>query len=78
MTCQFFGPEIAILSVLSIFKYNSGKINNKFITSEPTSSRGKQRITVYGLVTRYGPQSVAQRSKWLVSNSKRYFSPLRI
>ena len=38
MTChtlrQYFCPKIAILSVSSIPKYNPGKTNNKFITSQ--------------------------------------------
>ena len=58
-----------IFSVLSIFKYKSDKTNNKFVTSQsflfsniPTSSKRKRRIIVYGLVSRYGPQSVTSAS----------------
>ena len=70
-TLRIFCPKNCnIPSVSSIFKYNPGKTNNKFITSQsflssditPTSSKGKRRIIVYGLVTRYGPQSVATAS----------------
>ena len=31
---KFFCPKIAIFSVLSIFKYNPGKTNDKHITSQ--------------------------------------------
>ena len=55
MTCHARPKNCNILSVLSIFKYNTGKTNNKFITSQEFLSEGKRRIIVYGLVTRYGP-----------------------
>ena len=67
----FLSQNCNIFSDLSIFKCSPG--NNKFITSQqflssdiiiPTNSKRKRRIIVYGLVTRYGPQSVAQRN-WL-------------
>ena len=61
-------------SVLSIFKYNQGETNNKFILNllliismqwyyrrVHTESND---IIVYGLVTRYGPQSIASAT-WL-------------
>ena len=38
-------------------------LNNFYpVTSLPTSSKRMRRIVVYGLVTRYGPQSVAGAS----------------
>ena len=56
-----------IFPVLSISKWNkTGKTNNKFITFPvmfiPTCSKRKRRIIAYGLVARYGPQSVASAS----------------
>ena len=66
-----------IFSVLSIFKYNTGKTNDKFISlflsllllnhfypviSHRRVSKRKRRIIVCGSVTRYGPQSVASAS----------------
>ena len=64
-----------IFSVLSIsyLSINPGETNNKlFITSQqflssaiiPSSSKRKRRIIVYGLVTRYDPQSIASASDW--------------
>ena len=44
-----------------------GNINNKFITSQfllnhvPTNSKRERRIIVYGLLTRYGPQTSCHR-----------------
>ena len=63
----FLSQNCYIFSVLKILKYNPGRTNDKFITSRsflssditPTSSNRKRRIIVYGLVTRYGPQSAA-------------------
>ena len=57
----------------NIFKYNPRRTNNRFITSQcyfypvteliiRTSSNRKRRIIVYGLVARYGPESVASRA----------------
>ena len=63
--------NIYIFLYLLIFKYNPGKTNNKFITSQSFLSTdiSHQRVQkecdellVYGLVTRYGPQSVASSS----------------
>ena len=54
MTCQYFSQNCNIFSVLSIFKYSTGKANSKFITSiisqrhTETSPRRKRRIIVYG------------------------------
>ena len=58
-----------ISSVLGIFKYNSDKTNNKFISSEsflssdviPTNSKEKEsdELLYTVLVARYGPQLVA-------------------
>ena len=66
---SFFSQNNNVFSVLSIFKYNPGKINNQFITSQlflssdvPTSPKRKLRIVVQGSVARYGPQSVASVS----------------
>ena len=70
---DFFRSKIVIFPQFSgIFKWDkTGKANDKFITSQSflssdvvsTSIKRKRRIILYGLVTRYGPQSVAQR-KW--------------
>ena len=70
LTCyveNFLPQNCNISSVLSIFKYNPGKTNNKFITFWsflsicndiiPTSSKRRRRFIVYGLVARYGPQT---------------------
>ena len=61
---EFFVPKLQYLLVFSVYL---SKTNNTFITSQwflssditPTNSRIKRRIIAYGLVARYGPQSVA-------------------
>ena len=63
----FLSQNCNISSVSSTFNYNTGKINNKFINNFSIISiqwysyrrvqKRKPRIVVYGLVTRYGPQS---------------------
>ena len=37
---------------------------NNFYPVIPINSKGKRRIIVYGLVTRYGPQSVVSATDW--------------
>ena len=59
-----------VFSVLSIFKQDKiGETNNELVklsnnfypvVSHRKRSKRKRRIIVYGLVTRYGPQSPAQ------------------
>ena len=64
----FFSPKIiAIFPQFYVYlSITQGKTNDKFIAFQsflssdiPTSSERKRRIIVYGLVTRYGPQSTA-------------------
>ena len=61
--------KLVILTTLVALSITLDKANSKFILNSfypvniiPTSSRKKRRITVYGLVTRYGPQSIANAS----------------
>ena len=51
---NFWSYNCNISSVLSIFKYNPDKTNNKFVNININ-------IIVYGLVTRYGPWTSCQR-----------------
>ncbi|KOX71901.1 hypothetical protein WN51_03046 [Melipona quadrifasciata] len=63
-----------LFSLLSIFKYNPGKMTNLLLLNNfyPVISyrpvrKEKRRIVVYGLVTRYGPQSVASASDDIIA-----------
>ena len=67
---EFFAPKLQyFLSFKYIFKYNPGGTNDKFYYLSIISiqrcridefkGERKGRIIVYGLVARYGPQSVA-------------------
>ena len=68
---QYFVPNCNIFSVLSVFKYNSSKTSNKFITSQsflssdiiPTSSKenDSDELLYTDSVTRYGPRTTCQR-----------------
>ena len=56
-----------IFSILSTFKYNSGKANDKFINFYPVMSCRRIETEsddywtiVHDLVARYGPQSVGE------------------
>ena len=80
-----FGPKIATFSQFQVYlnvtqakqMINSLLLNN-FDPVISTTWKRKQRIVVYGLVTRYGPQSVASArqligprtiTKWLTLTS---------
>ena len=75
----------SISSVLSIFKYNLGKTNDKFITFQsflssdivPTSSKESDELLYTVLVARYGPQSV-NLLRWNLSQNCNIFSVLSI
>ena len=79
MTCRA-RREFFLFKKLPYFQFQVylSKTNNKFIAYNNNSThytifdtlhRRKRRIIVYGSVTRYGPQSVAQR-KWLTTDRR--------
>ena len=68
---ESFVPNCNIFSVLSIFKCNPGKTNDKFIMFliisiqwyriDEFKRKRKRRIIVYSSVTRYGPRTSCKR-----------------